>query len=137
MILGLDVGDRRVGCAIMHEEALLPVVLATIDRQKQEALSAVSALCRSNDISTVVIGFPRRQDGSESLQTQKTKQFGDELQEHLPNGVKIVYQDESVTSLKAHDELGANNIAYSKEAVDALSAVYILEDYASILQGKA
>lgn len=136
MILGLDVGTRRIGVALMHEEALLPMILETIDVSHTNPFEAIKLVMESQQVSTVVVGYPRRQDGSSSHQTELVEAFADDLKKHIGENIKIVFQDESLTSVKAEEELGQGG-AFSKEAVDALAAVYILEDYARLLKGLA
>jgi putative transcription antitermination factor YqgF len=77
----------------------------------------------------MVVGLPRGLDGQETSQTTYSRQFADELGQHLGQTVKIVLQDEAVTSAKAIAELDAAKKHYAKGDVDALAATYILEDY--------
>lgn len=135
MIMGIDVGTRRVGVAMMHEEALLPTAYTTLDVSLLSPYKGLADICKSNDVKTVVIGFPRRQDGSTSPQTDKTMIFADELRSSLPTTIKIAFQDESLTSIKAEEELKKSGKLYAKAEIDSLAAVYILEDYAVQLRG--
>lgn len=44
-------------------------------------------------------------------------------------GVKIVFQDESLTSVMAEQRLKDQGVAYEKADIDAQAATIILQDY--------
>lgn len=125
-ILALDVGERRIGIAVASWLARLPRSLPTLARS-DTALRDIANLIREHDVSDVVVGLPRSLDGGHTAQTRAVQAFAEELQRLTP--VKIHFQDEALTSRQAENELQSRNMAYTKEAVDALSATYILEDF--------
>jgi putative holliday junction resolvase len=129
MIIGLDIGKRRVGVAVMHEESLLPVPLETIDRTKEDLVGRIGSLLAKHDCNELVIGYPRRQNGLASEQTAYTELVAKQINNAYPTLV-IAFQDESATSLLAEEELRQSRKVFSKEAIDQLAAVYILQDYA-------
>lgn len=128
-ILGLDVGDRRIGVALMSDEGRMPAVLETIDRQKIDPLERLNVLIQKHYVGSIVIGLPRDMAGRETNQTAIVRVFSGTVHQHT--GLPVVLQDEAVTSIKAEEELRARNKPYSKADIDALSAVYILEDWAT------
>jgi putative holliday junction resolvase len=73
-ILALDVGQRRVGFAISDPSGLLARPLMTIDLSGHDPVERVAAeiarLAAEDDgIAAVVVGLPRRLDGTASDQT--------------------------------------------------------------------
>ena len=78
-------------------------------------------------MTQLVIGLPRGLEGQTTPQTEATQTFGSSLAEQLK--LPVNWQDEALTSAQAEAELKARGKPYTKEAIDALSATYILEDY--------
>src|SRR6185369_17047614 len=102
-VLGLDVGDRRIGVALANLVARIPEPLLTIDRSETDnVFETIDKLILENEVQTVVIGLPRGLEGQETGQTQTVRQFAKELKEQL--GVKVELQDEAGTSVLAEEE---------------------------------
>lgn len=124
-ILAMDTGSRRVGVAIASLAARLPSPLTTITSKGQA--EAAAKLAREHNTSAIVVGLPRSMDGTGSAQTEQAQKFADDLRQLV--AVPVFMQDESVTSIRAEEELESRGKPYSKEDVDSLSATYILEDF--------
>lgn len=125
-IMGLDVGERRVGIALASVEARLPQASRTLLRG-EHFFEELTQFVEENEVTEIVVGIPRGLGGQATDQTQRTHAFIEELRMHLP--LPIHTQDEATTSLKAKEELEARGTAYTKADIDALAAVYILSDY--------
>lgn len=126
-VLGLDVGNRRVGVALANTTARIASPLTTIDRKSDDIWRVLDKLIKSNDVDTVVIGLPRNMSGEDTEQTAIVRQFVEDFKQHFTQEVHL--QDEAVTSVMAEEELRARGGNYSKADIDALSATYILTDY--------
>jgi putative Holliday junction resolvase len=125
-ILALDVGEKRVGVARAHLDALFPAPLVTLDRPEQ-FIDDIIALVTSENASAVVVGLPRGLSGQDTGQTAAVRTFVAELEPRL--AVPVYWNDEAVTSEHAEAELRARGKPYAKADIDALAATYILEDY--------
>jgi putative Holliday junction resolvase len=125
-ILGLDVGDRRIGVAVASLAARLPRPLTTLIRDNG-FFDALQAVIAAEHVETLVVGFPRGLSGQHTAQTAAIEAFTDELRQHCELPVHL--QDESVTSKQAEAELEARGKAYTRPDIDALAATYILEDF--------
>jgi putative Holliday junction resolvase len=125
-ILALDVGERRIGLALANTVARLPQPLTTLTNDQNFPAALISLLVQYN-VTTLIVGRPRNQQGDVTAQTKAVEDFVQRLQPHLK--LPIVWQDESLTSVKAEAELHQGGGIPSKAAVDALAAVYILDDY--------
>ncbi|MCA9347819.1 Holliday junction resolvase RuvX [Candidatus Saccharibacteria bacterium] len=123
-VVCLDVGDRRIGVALASTIARLPAPLTTVDR---DDIDGLVQLLKQQDASLVVIGLPRDINGRQTEQTVKTQNFAEALAKRI--NLPIVWQDESVTSIKAEERLQSRGVDYTKADIDAESAVIILEDY--------
>lgn len=125
-ILGLDVGDRRVGVAAVSLASRLPRPLTTLVRD-DTFFDTLQALITSEEPDLLVVGLPRNLSGERTAQTQTTEAFAAELAQRY--GLPVKFQDEAVTSKQAEAELKARGKDYRRGDIDALAAVYILEDY--------
>lgn len=125
--LALDVGRARIGLALANSIARIasPLLALTND---ERTFTALRQLVTDNDISVMVVGWPRGLNGQETEQTQYVAEFTTDLQKEFPE-MTIKQQDEAVTSVKAEAELQQRGKSYEKGDIDSLSAVYILEDY--------
>ncbi|HEX8763053.1 MAG TPA: Holliday junction resolvase RuvX [Candidatus Saccharimonadales bacterium] len=125
-ILALDVGEKRIGIAIANAVARIAHALTTLDHT-DDIMQKLIELIKKEDVAVVVMGLPRSLSGDETPQTQKVRDFGRALER--ASGFAIQWQDEALTSVKAEEELQKRGKPYQKGDIDALAAVYILEDY--------
>ena len=124
-VVALDVGDKRIGVAHADTSIKLPVPYATIEVDGLE-LERLREIVAEFEPKVIVVGFPRNQQGEPTQQTQKVQDFSQKL-EHF--GKKIVFQDESLTSVIATQHLQASGKPYTKADIDAQAAALILDDY--------
>jgi len=125
-VLGLDIGEKRVGLAIAELDTKLASPLETL--QNDDQLSArLQSIVTERTVTQLVAGLPRGLDGQETAQTKYARDFGDALSQQLQ--LPVYYQDEALTSRQAEAELEARGKPYAKGDIDALAATYILEDY--------
>jgi putative Holliday junction resolvase len=128
--LGLDVGDRRIGVALSDESATLATGLDTIRRVgPRKDLKAVAALVREHGVGEVVVGLPRKLDGTIGVQARKTLDFMDSLRPVV--GVPVVAWDERLTSALADQALLEADLSRRdrRAVVDKVSAILILQNY--------
>lgn len=134
-LLGLDVGDKRVGIALSDETATLATGLDTLERVgPKKDLKAIAALVREHEVSDVVVGLPRKLDGTLGEQAQKVLQFMDELRDVVK--VPVVSWDERFTSSMATQALieGGVSRRARKGVVDKVAATLILQSYLDYLK---
>ncbi len=135
-ILALDVGKKRIGLAVSDELGVTAQGLETFERTRiREDLSRLRQLAGDLNVKLLLIGKPLHMSGSESRQSEYTREFADRLGEHA--GLQVVYSDERLTSLEAERMLkqAGATLEQRKKAVDRLAAVLLLENYlASVSQ---
>ena len=74
--LGLDVGDKTIGVAVSDELDITAQGVTTIDRVGiRKDAGKVMDYVREYDCDTVVMGLPINLDGSDSVQTEKVREF--------------------------------------------------------------
>lgn len=136
-VLGIDYGLRRVGLALSDPTGTLASPWRMLERPPSEAdtvrliAEEASRLAREDDgLEAVVVGWPRRLDGSPTSQTPIVEAFARALGERL--GVTVVLQDERLSSHEAESRLterGHRDWRSRKKRLDAAAAAVILQDY--------
>ena len=130
ILLGLDIGDTRIGVAISDSLGIAAHPLCTLTRKNRQVdLILISDLVSIHGIERVIIGLPISLDGSLGPQAEKVQKFGKRLADVL--AVPIAFQDERFTTAEAEEilrELG-KDAREQKEIIDEVAAVLILKDY--------
>jgi putative pre-16S rRNA nuclease len=134
-VLGVDVGERRVGLAISDASRTLARPLSTIKVASAATavecvMKAIEALAADEDgLETIVIGLPVKLDGSASGATPRVQAFVDALRARTT--LRIVTADERLTSREAESRLALNERDWRKrkQKLDAAAAAIILQDY--------
>ena len=124
-ILALDVGEKRIGVAVADPQIRIAIAFDTVAVDGTE-YTQITRLIEQQQAKTLVVGYPRNQSGEPTKQTAYVEQFVAHLN---AEGVDIVFQDESLTSVKAEELLNRQRKPYRKEDIDALAASLILQDY--------
>jgi putative Holliday junction resolvase len=120
MILGLDVGDKRVGVAVARRPSLIPTQLCTLPRK--EAEKEILRIVKEEGVDTIVIGVPLSESNSDTEQALSIRRFAARLFKR--SHVKIEFVDEYNSSAEAGERL-----KIAGGSIDAISAQIILERY--------
>ena len=131
-IIGLDVGEKRIGVAKADSSTRIAVPVGFIEVNGSE-WQEIARLANLQGTSYFVIGLPRSNEGVETQQSLFVRKFAKELVTRLP-GAKVRFQDESLTSVVAEERLKASGKAYQKGDIDAEAATVILQDFLESLQ---
>lgn len=130
-ILGLDVGEKRIGVARADSETRIAVPIGFIETNGLE-WQEIARLASANNTLYFVLGLPRSNAGIETQQSLYVREFARVLTEKVP-GAKIRFQDESFTSVEAEERLKARKASYQKGEIDAEAAAIILQDFLEYL----
>ena len=125
-LVALDIGERRIGVAVADSAVKISVPYDTIDVDGTEVNQIVGILQKESAIK-LIIGYPRNQSGEPTAQTQFVLDFIASLPESVAG--MVAYQDESLTSVHAEQQLKANGRPYAKGDIDKVAASIILQDY--------
>ena len=123
--VALDIGEKRIGVALARDDVKIAMAYDTLNVDGGE-VQAIAEIIVREKADVLVVGYPRNQAGEPTKQTEFVERFVGQLRDISP---KIVFQDESLTSVKAEEILNARNQPYAKGEVDALAASLILQDY--------
>ena len=121
----LDVGEKRIGVAVADTAVRIAVAFDTIAVDGEE-LNRIAEIVIREGAKTIIVGYPRNQQGETTAQTSYVEKFAESL---AYMAEEIVFQDESLTSVMAENRLIAMKKPYSKGDIDAQAAAIILEDY--------
>jgi putative Holliday junction resolvase len=141
-MLGLDVGERRIGVAAADSETRLALPIGVVERVEPAAdLIAIARLVEEQKAQTLVLGLPISLDGSLGPQAQVVRAFGDQLAARL--AVPVEYCDERLSTVEAQRRLAppagragqkkggrsAKDRQAARGRLDALAAAIILQSY--------
>src|SRR5437773_6416238 len=135
-IVGLDIGQRRIGVAVSDATRTLarPLMVLTRPASDEHAVARVAneiaRLATEEDgIEAIVVGLPRRLDGSPNELTQPVQAFADALRERT--ALPVALQDERLSSREAESRLAIREKDWRvrKQRLDAAAAAVILQDY--------
>lgn len=128
-ILGLDIGDVRIGVSIGFSETKNCFPLEAI--KKSEALEKIKELVKQKEISLLVIGLPLNEDNSETSTSKKIRELANKLK-LATNNIPIVFVDEYYSSQEAKERLNIkvkDKKTRDTGIIDSVSATIILERY--------
>lgn len=123
-ILGLDIGDKRIGIAISDRDERLSAPLTIIDNDRYFK-SGLEKIINEYRINKIVIGMPYTLKGTIGPQGLKIIDFVKEKIDF--EGVDIIYFDERFTSTIPENKIKKKGL--KKRLLDKLSAAIILQDY--------
>ena len=134
--IGLDVGDKTIGVAVSDALNITAQGVMTIERVGiKKDTTKVMELIKEHDCDTVVVGLPKKLDGSDSPQTEKVYEFKQRLENKLRSSgmshVIIEYYDERLTTVMAERVLIEADLSRKKRktVIDKQAAVIILQSY--------
>ena len=135
-MLGIDYGARRIGLALSDATATLASPWRLLQRPPSEAetlrimIKEIDGLAKQDDgLEAVVVGWPRRLDGSPTHQTAIVETFARLLETKI--AVPVILQDERLSSHEAESRLATREADWRKRKakLDAAAAAIILQDY--------
>ncbi len=126
-VLGLDVGDRRIGVALSDEGRLIASPLTVIQSVGWGPDSReILRLMAEHGADLIVCGLPRNMDGSVGFQAEKVQRF---MQVLIDQGVPVEWMDERLTTVSAERVLIEGGVRREdrKKSVDKVAAAVILQ----------
>jgi putative holliday junction resolvase len=135
-VLGLDVGDRRIGVALSDPTGVIASPLTTIYRSNEKRdQQTIADLVAEHDVERVVVGMPWTLRGEVGPQAQKVIRFGERLEAML--SVPVAYWDERHSTSDAERIIGSRGRRRGRSGasrVDEVAAAVILQAYLDSLQ---
>ncbi|KJS83916.1 MAG: Holliday junction resolvase [Peptococcaceae bacterium BICA1-8] len=129
-VMGLDVGDRRIGIAVSDPLMITAQSLETLNRTKLEKdIAYICELLEKFEIEELVVGLPKNMNGTLGPQVEKVKEFVEDLLK--AKEIKIIYIDERLSTVSVERTLISADVSRKKRktVVDKLAAAVILQSY--------
>ncbi len=134
-VLGVDFGERRIGLAVSDRSGTLASPVRTIDRRSSASdpvtliVKAIDDLAHDDPIERIIVGLPRRLDGSDNDLTARVRMLAIELAGRT--GLPTDLQDERLSSREAQERLALRQRDWRKrkDRLDAAAAAVVLQDW--------
>jgi len=129
-LLGLDVGDKRIGLALSDDLGLTAQGRPTLQRTSlKKDLAALRNLIKEHQVQKVVVGLPLNMDGSLGTRAQLVLEFKNTLEKQLT--IPVVTWDERLSTQAAQRPLREAGLNWRKRRkfVDQVAASIILQNY--------
>ena len=128
-VLGLDLGQARIGVAISDPGRRMAVPLGTVHTGAPEDVKAIAAIVRENDVGEIVVGLPLGLSGTRGEAADHAQKFAEALRGFL--GIPVSLQDERLTTVQAERQLKEAGVRGRdrRAVVDQSAAVIILQAY--------
>lgn len=130
--LGLDLGSKTLGISISDRTGLIASVYKTLFFAEDDydgLYDEIRDIVKKEEISKVILGFPKNMDNSLGKRADITIMFKEKLESFLD--VPIILEDERLTSVISNNILISADMSRKKrkKKVDGLSAVIILQSF--------
>jgi putative Holliday junction resolvase len=134
-VVGVDFGERRIGLAVSDRTGTLASPFRTIDRRGLDLdpvtliVNALEELAHDDPVERIIVGLPRRLDGSDNDQTSRVRQLAIDLAGRT--GLPVDLQDERLSSREAEERLAVRQRDWRKrkDRLDAAAAAVLLQDW--------
>ena len=129
--IAFDIGDKRIGVAISDpfNEYAMPCETYFRTHRFWTDVEAIAKIAEDRGVGVIVCGMPVNFDGTESVQTVKTRDFIEALKTKTTLPIEI--EDERFTTMQARETQIAGGVKREnrKKTIDSIAASYILESY--------
>lgn len=129
-LLGLDLGEKRIGVAFVPAGTTIAFPVKTIEvKGRENTLEEIRKLIAEYKAEKVVIGFPKTLKGEIGIAAEKRIKEAERYQSGL--SVPVVLWDERLSSKEAERILLDADVSRKKrkEVIDQLAAQRILQNY--------
>jgi putative Holliday junction resolvase len=129
-VLAIDPGTKRVGVAVSDPTGTIAQALTTVPAEPRDTLVArLAQIATDQEATRIVVGLPRRLDGSYGPEAKSARELADELRKACSLPVEMV--DERMTTVAAERSLVAGGMRRAKRrlTVDRVAATLLLQSH--------
>jgi len=129
-VLGIDLGDARIGLAISDELGMLAHPLETIRlKEIKDPHDYIARIIVRDGVTAVILGLPRNMDGTYGPAAANARAFADALRGRI--NCPVHFWDERLTTVAAQRALhdAGRNTKQSRAVIDQVAAQLILQGY--------
>ena len=126
-MLGLDLGDARIGVAVSDDERHVAVPVGTVPTGPPTDIRVITSLVEEHAVTLVVVGLPLSMSGARGSASHKAEAFAEALADVLT--VPVELQDERLSTVEAERGLREAGVtgADRRRVVDRSAAAVILQ----------
>jgi putative pre-16S rRNA nuclease len=127
-VLAVDPGTKRVGLALSDPTGTIAQPLTTIGAEPRGTLATrLAQMAREKNVGKIVVGLPRRMDGSLGPEAKAARRLATELRETSRLPVELV--DERLTTAAAEKALLEEGVRREKRraSIDRVAAALLLQ----------
>jgi len=128
-VLGIDLGEARIGLAVSDDLGMLAHPLETIAVKQTDPIKRIQEVVTRDKITRIILGLPRNMDGTYGPAAEKTRAFAEKLKAAVPCEIQL--WDERLTSVAAQRALheSGRNVKQSRPVIDQVAAQMILQGW--------
>jgi putative holliday junction resolvase len=129
-ILAVDPGSKRVGVALSDPTGTIAQGLTTLAAEPRDTLPArLADLAKEKEAARIVVGLPRRLDGSYGPEAKSARELADGLRQ--ASGLPVELVDERLTTVAAERAMieGGASRAKRRESIDQVAAALLLQSH--------
>jgi putative Holliday junction resolvase len=129
-VLAVDPGSKRVGLALSDPTGTIAQALTTVNAEPHDTLPArLAAIAKEKEARRIVVGLPRRMDGSYGPEAKAARELAAELRKEARIPVELM--DERLTTVAAERSLREGNVrgAARRQNVDRVAAALLLQSH--------
>ena len=131
-VLGLDLGEKRIGLAISDEDARIAFPAGFLERKgRRRDFDALRRLVRGRGLGNAVVRLPLHMDGRRGPEAEAAATVAEELSAAI--GIPVELLDERWTSVAAERALQETGRRVKQRKgrgeVDAIAATLLLSTY--------
>jgi putative holliday junction resolvase len=136
-LLGLDIGERRIGVAVSDEKRRIATPLKVLDGSALANPAPLRTIAEDFEVDGLVIGLPLSLDGSEGPQAARVREVGRRLSEAL--GLPVAYVDERLSSVQASRAMQDAGVSSKGQRgrLDMVAAALLLQGYLDSMRSDA
>ena len=132
-VMGLDMGERRIGIALSDALGLTAQRLTVLNRRSLSAdVEALCALSEQHQVETIVVGLPLTLRGERGIQADKVMSFVAALRRRVSVPIQMV--DERLTTVQGERALLETGTSRRKrkQVIDQVAAQLILQHFLDV-----
>ncbi|HEY7128008.1 MAG TPA: Holliday junction resolvase RuvX [Ktedonobacterales bacterium] len=129
-LIGLDVGEARIGVAASDPTGTLASARTVLQRRPEEAaLQALQRIIEEEEAQAIIVGLPRSLSGELHGQAALVQAFAERLRSQI--SIPLEFWDERLSTVAAEREMRAAGTRRDRRRtmVDAVAAAIILQNY--------
>ncbi len=129
-ILGLDVGDKKIGVSLSDPTLSIAQGLKLYHRASLEKdVEELKRIAEEHEVGEIVIGLPRNLNGTIGTRAQKVMGLADRIRESV--AIPVTLWDERFSTNEAHRVFDMADVRHKKRKpyLDIMASQIILQGY--------